>query len=499
MSKRKKDQLSGINQGYDKALAETLAFYDRKSKECPPNVTLHKAKRQHGETVKYYIQLQFINPSTGKRSTKTCGITSFTDESIIEAVQKAWKVANALKKFNKVSEFWEWYNSEILGKNEIENDLITYREIFQDIENDYFRGKHSNTRRNRTRDINQPGSISDHASFQSVYGAIFKQFPDWDKYPTWDEIKSVWFTIGANSKLAKKHNLPNGQGTKAFKGAKTAIIAICERCPNADELLKKVNKIDTTQTVFRDKQSIALDDFLKWYHQAYNEIESLRNYNWKISRQAWLWVASMCVLYGLRPSEIASAQNLFESVTIDGETVYALTDKERNPKAIIVLGEFTYFGASVKTGYRVILPIPLNHLWDELDIRNPMLPEYNPRKGSKPESIVKGFDNCFDKAMESYKCPVTQKYAFRHLFNQLCEMCGIPVAIRSRLMGHSESTNQSSYKKRRNFKTELAIVNANHKQPLSYELAIQQLQRLGIDIESNDAKLFLSVIYQLES
>ena len=104
--------------------------------------------------------------------------------------------------------------------------------------------------------------------------------------------------------------------------------------------------------------------------------------------------------------------------------------------------------------------------------------------------------------MEAAKCPITQQYAFRHLFNQLCEMCGIPVAIRSRLMGHSESTNQSSYKKRRNFKTELAIVNSinnGKNQPLSYELAIQELQRLGVDIESDDAKLFLSVIYQLES
>lgn len=448
-----------------------------------------------------YIRLQFIDPATGKRTSKGCGSNSFTADNIINAYQKALKVANALKTFSKVSEFWDWYNSEILGENKITNDLITYREIFQDIENKYFGGKHIHTKRKRSRDLDQPGSISDYASFQNVYGKVFDKFPDWDKYPTWDEIKSVWFTIGANSKLAKKHNLPNGQGTRSFDIAKTAITAICERCPNADELLKKVNKIDTTQTVFSEKQSIALDDFLKWYHQAYSEIESIKRNDWKISRQSWLWVASMCLLYGLRPSEVASAQNLFESVTIDGETVYALTDKENNPNCCIVLGEFTYFGASVKTGYRVILPVPLDHLWDELNIRNPMLPTYKPRKDSKPKTIAGGFDCKFSDQMDSCKCPISQKYAFRHLFNQLCEMCGIPVAIRSRLMGHSESTNQSSYKKRRNFKTELSIINSindGKNQPLSYELAIQELQRLGVDIESDEIKLVLKVIYRLK-
>jgi integrase len=263
--------------------------------------------------------------------------------------------------------------------------------------------------------------------------------------------------------------------------------------------LKKVNKIDATQTIFSEKQSIALDDFLKWYHKAYDEIPSIKRQKDAVARQSWLWVASMCVLYGLRPSEIASAQNLTKPFTADGETVYALTDVENNPNCCIVLGEFTYFGASVKTGYRAILPIPLSHLWDELNIRNPMLPIYNPQKGSKPEAIASGFDNQFRDRMESYKCPVTQKYAFRHLFNQMCEMCGIPVAIRSRLMGHSESANTGDYKSRRNFKTELAIINANHKQPLSYDLAIKQLERLGIDVDSLDVKLILRIIYQLKN
>ncbi|MBD2546917.1 MULTISPECIES: hypothetical protein [Planktothricoides] len=186
-----------------------------------------------------YIRLQFIDPATGKRTNKACDCNSFTTDNVISAYQKAIKVHNALQTFTKASEFWEWYDREILGENKITNDLITYREIFQDIENEYFRGNHRNTKRKRTRDTNQMGRISDHASFHSNYGYIFAKFPDWNKYPTWDEIKSVWFTVGTNSQLAKKHNLPDGQGTKSFHDAKFAIIAICERCPNADELIKK--------------------------------------------------------------------------------------------------------------------------------------------------------------------------------------------------------------------------------------------------------------------
>ena len=445
-----------------------------------------------------YIRLQFVDPTTGKRTSKGCGSNSFTADNIINAYQKALKVANALKTFTKASEFWEWYDSEILGENKITNDLITYREIFQDIENKYFSGKHRNTRRKRIRDINQPGSLNDHASFKNIYGDVFKQFPNWDKYPTWDEIKSVWFTIGANSKLAKKHNLPNGQGTKSFELAKIAITAICERCPNADELLKKVNKIDATQTVFDEKQSIALDDFLKWYHQAYSEIESIKRNDWKISRQSWLWVASMCVLYGLRPSEVASAQNLFKPVTIDGETVYALTDKENNPKATIVIGEFTYFGTSVKTGLRPINPVPAIKLIDELNIRNPMLPEYEPRKDSQPESIVRGFDKSFSQRMKSYNCLVTRKYAFRHLYNDLLKMYGVPVAIRSRLMGHSERANTSDYDTRgRNFKNDLNFILEAKKQPLNYEATIKELSDHGINPDLPDVKAILRIIYRL--
>ncbi len=54
-----------------------------------------------------------------------------------------------------------------------------------------------------------------------------------DKYPTRDEIKDVWFTVGADSDLPQKLNLPNGQGMASFKDAKTRVMAVILRCPNS--------------------------------------------------------------------------------------------------------------------------------------------------------------------------------------------------------------------------------------------------------------------------
>ncbi|KOR33813.1 MULTISPECIES: hypothetical protein [Planktothricoides] len=65
-------------------------------------------------------------------------------------------------------------------------------------------------------------------------------------------------------------------------------------------------------------------------------------------------------------------------------------------------------------------------------------------------------------------------------------------------MGHSEATNTDKYKKRRNLKTELVIITANQNQPLSYELAIKELQNQGIDINLPEVKAIFRIIYRLK-
>jgi hypothetical protein len=67
-------------------------------------------------------------------------------------------------------------------------------------------------------------------------------------------------------------------------------------------------------------------------------------------------------------------------------------------------------------------------------------------------------------------------------------------------MGHSETTNQGTYKKRRNLKTELDIINSvNKKTPLTYDLVKQRLIDNGLDINDKTIKRVLDVVYQLNS
>ncbi|CAD5934000.1 hypothetical protein PCC9214_01479 [Planktothrix tepida] len=466
-----------MSNGTYNQLSDLITFYNRKRKECPKGVSL----KLHDNRLLF---LQFIDPSTSKRTSRACNVT-FTEKGILDAVDKAYKVAEALKRFTTSSDFWNWYGVEIIDKNIIENDLVTYREIFKQIEDNFFKGRHRNTGRKRERDINKPGGASDIASFRRQYGVIFDMFPNWDTYPTWEELKNIWFTLE--------------QGTKSFKDAKTTMLAIAELTPNNTKLLKQIKSVNATQTKFKEKQSISLDEFLSWYKEAYSSIEFLDREDRKLSKKSWLWVSAMCVLYGLRPSEIAASLNLDKPYTKDGVTIHPITDSVNNPECTIVVGEFTYFGTSTKTGFRVINPVPLKHLWEELKITDPLLPIYSPKPDSKPETIASGFDHLYDMRMKSYKCPITQKYAFRHLYNQLLEMCGINTSVRSRLMGHSETTNQGTYKKRRNLKTELNIINSvNKKTPLTLDIVKTQLESSGFDLNDPSVKAMLKIIYQLD-
>ncbi|MFM6193867.1 MAG: recombinase, partial [Planktothrix sp.] len=199
-----------MSNGTYNQFSDLIAFYDRKRKECPKGVTL----KLHDNRLLF---LQFVDPTTGKRTSRSCSV-QFTEKGVLEAIDKAYKVSEALKRYSTSSEFWEWYNAEIIGKNTIKNDLLTYREIFKKVEDNYFCGKNRNTGRQRERDVNKLGGVSDWSSFNAQYGSYFKLFPNWDNYPTWEEIKSVWDT--------------KEPGSKTYLTFKTVALAIAELTPN---------------------------------------------------------------------------------------------------------------------------------------------------------------------------------------------------------------------------------------------------------------------------
>ena len=438
------------------------------SKRLPQGVRLKRDKNK-------YLSFQMSIPGRKSRVVKPSGC-NLTDTGIYAALDKAWKIKKALDEFTSETEFWEWYDAEILGKNKLVDDKRTYRDIFEKIEADYWNSRNKNTKRKRSKDI--PNDV---ATFSDYYLSIFNKFSGWDKQPSWEGIKSVLFSWE--------------QGTKKFKDAYAVIKKICSHSPNADKLLGLLSEIDSKQTIFKERQSISLNQFLEWRQKVLDEAPTEKQLE---IRESWLWVCSMCVVYGLRPSEVAAIQNLTTSYSKDGMIIPALNSKE-NKELLIVLGDKTYFETTIKTGGRVCKPLATdNNLIKKLDVQNPKLPKYQVNS-KRSESIINGFIGQFRKRLVNWKSPITQIYAFRHLSNQLGEQYGIPQEIRARSLGHSVSVNESVYKDRDNFRTSVDILTKHSKQPLDYVTACNQLEQLGFDLSDKSVRAILRVIYQLDS
>jgi hypothetical protein len=416
-----------------------------------------------------YLYLQWNSPLTGGRTSRNCNVP-FDESGVYQARDKAWKIKDALSKFENVSDFEEWYKKEIESVKELVNDFKTYREIFQEIEDEYFNGYNKFTKRPRSRDIS-----SDKESFEDYYKDVFDKFSNWDKNPSWDEIKSVLFSWT--------------QGTQTFKDAYFVCKKIASKSYNAKSLLPLFDEIDYKIVKRREAQSIDLKTFLEWHKQKTEE--SAYTDTFEEVKESWLWVTSMCALYALRPSEIAAAINLDKPYTKDGVTIPAINNPE-NKTMLLVLGDFMYTGASIKTGGRICKPVTTNEaLLNRLRIRKISLPITESKKAG-------GFNKSHRQWLSNNNCPVTQAYAFRHLGNQLGEMYGIPQEIRARSMGHSTQQNDTTYKKRKNLKTTVDILTNHSKMPLSYDMAKDELERLGFDLEDKSVKAILRVIYQLD-
>jgi len=464
MSEEKTIGGSGSYEGFQ----QILDILQNVSKRLPKGVRLKRDKNK-------YLSFQITIPDRKSRVTKNSGC-DLTDTGIYAALDKAWKIRKALDEFTSETEFWEWYDVEILGKNKLVNDKLTYRDIFERIESEFWNSRNKNTKRKRSK-----GIPNDVATFSDYYLSVFNKFPNWDKQPNWEGVKSVLFNWE--------------QGTKRFKDAYAVIKKICSYAPNADKLLGLLGEIDSKQTIFKERQSISLNQFLEWRQKTLNEASTEKQLE---IRESWLWVCSMCVVYGLRPSEVAAIKNLTVSYSKDNVTIPALNKKE-NQELLIVLGNETYFGTTIKTGSRICKPLVVDkNLIEKLNIQNPRLPIYIPQS-KKSITISGGFARRLRANLIDWKSPITQVYAFRHLSNQLGEQYGIPQEIRARSLGHSVSVNESVYKDRTNFQTSVDLLTKHSKQPLDYITACNKLEQLGFDLSDKSLRAILRVIYQLDS
>ncbi|KHG41955.1 MAG: site-specific integrase [Aphanizomenon flos-aquae KM1D3_PB] len=447
-----------------------LALFKSIQKQTPKGVGLKREVRVSAT----YVALQF--KIGDKRTSKACNCP-FTEIGIIQSLEKAQLVSQALEKFTSEIEFWQWYEEVILESNVVKNDLITFAEAIQLVENNYWSSCNGKRQpRNRSNPSHQ-------SCWNDAYGRYFKLLPLENTVNYSDILTAI------NSKET---------GTKMFSMCVRAMRKLTELC-NYQSIYQEIQKIKSTQFKFRDDlQSVAIEDFLEMRECILDVPPNDKRYNIE-SRKSWLFVFSMQVVYGLRISEVFAVKNINTPfITKDGITISALNEPN-NEKMIAVVGNETIIGTTTKTGYRLTIPlIPPTHpdLIETLNIKEGVLPQVT-LETTNPTSIR----HKYTKTARNHLCnwlkdtKFTQTHALRHLANLNGMMAGVSLEKRAMSLGHSPTMNDQVYKKRQTTKTTIDLLTQSNHQALPLQTAIAIAKQLGC-IDKKSVTL-LSSIYNV--
>jgi hypothetical protein len=429
-----------------------LDDFKRYQNQSPKGVSLKRNRNT--------INLQF---KIGDTDRKPYGCNcSFTLDGMVSALSKAHKVAEALKTFTSESEFWEWYNKEIKEEGKIENDLLTFREAIAVVENEFWK------RKDRRGNKRVKGHPSHEKSWNDTYGKFYKYLP-------------------LNKPINKKDILDTlnhwEQGSKTYKDAMSAYRALTRK-NGYDGILKELQKIDSTQTDYKELQTITLEEFVEWRNKVLGITEELPTGSNLDVRKAWLWVLGIQIVYGLRISEIFAIKNLDKPV-YDTKTnkliVHAYNDLKNNPHRLIYIGKETNLGTTVKTGERIarpMIPPKYPNLYTDWDLQTPKLPNNKPKEGSNESTVTGFFSNVIRKYLKCWKAPFTQTHVNRHLGNLLGLQAGIPVEVRAASMGHSVIMNETIYKKRQGIQTQIDVLTQSNKQAIDFTSGLLEAKRV---------------------
>jgi hypothetical protein len=316
--------MSKKNADYSIGYERLLVHFSDVQEQAPKGVSLKRT----GQTIAFQFNL------TGSRRNKASGC-SFSYDGIAKALEKAKKVAEALKTIDSEIKFWEWYDDVILEKNAIKSDLLTFGEAIALVEKDFWNRP---SRYKRKRDRNNPSDVS---CWNVTYGQYYRHFPLEAKIN-----QNVFFTVIGQYR----------SGTKTYRDCISALKKLA-RIANNETILNKLKEIDIRQVEFKELQTITLEDFLTWRSVALGENGKLHGGTNFDARKRWLWAYSMQVVYGLRIHEVFAIQNLEKPFkTKDGIIIPALNDPHNNTN-IIVIGELTGIGTTTKTSYRLARPL----------------------------------------------------------------------------------------------------------------------------------------------
>ena len=442
--------------------------FRRYQKQTPRGVTLVKSANS--------ISLQF---KVGSKSRSKYGCNcSFTLDGMVNALSKANKVAEALKAFTSEAEFWDWYKKEILEENKIENDLLTFKEAIELIEDDFW------SRTDRRRQKRSKSNPSDLSSWNDTYNRFYKHLPQ-DKAVNQKDILET----------LKQWN----KGTKSHKSA-TSVFKKLARVANKKSIIEALDNLDVTQTEFTELQSATLSDFLQWRDKALGITEELSTRCNLDSRKSWLWAFSMQVVYGLRIHEVFAIQNLTESFTMKDGVVIPALNNEFNTDNLLVIGKLTNIKTKTKTCERLARPLLPNkypELIELLEIKKPLLPENKP-KGNNSDRFERFYADTGRARLKRWKAPFTQTHALRHLANLNGMQAGISLEVRAQSLGHTPTMNDSVYKKRQHTQTTIDILLNSNKQAIDFTSGLLEAKRVVEKFPNSQIAIveLLAKIYQ---
>ncbi len=458
----------GKNYNHEIGYESLLSDFKRYQKQSPRGVSM----RRNGRNV--YLKFKIGNTP---RKDYACNC-SFTLDGMVLALLKAHKVSEALKTFTSESEFWEWYEREIKEVGKIENDLLTFRDAIALIEDDFW---NRNDRRKQKRDKNNPSDLS---SWNDTYWRFYKHLP-LDKSVNPKDIQTT----------LERWN----RGTKSYKSA-VSVFKKLARVANKDSIVESLDKIDVTQTEFKELQSATLEDFLEWRDRVLGvtvELDPRCNLD---TRKAWMWVFSIQVVYGLRIHEVFAIQNLNKTFTTKDRVTIPALNNGSNTQNLIVIGEKTNIGTTTKTSYRLarpLLPSKYPNLIEKLAIKKPLLPR-NKLTSTDNRAIINFYNKTARKYLLNWNAPFTQTHALRHLANLNGMQAGISLEVRAQSLGHSPTMNDTTYKKRQHTKTTIDILLDSNKQAIDFTSGLLEAKQIIKKYPSSSVAVveLISKIYQ---
>ena len=437
-------------------------------KQTPRGVTLVKGSNN--------IYLQFKTPNT-PRSKHKCNCT-FSIDGMNDAVRKANKVKEKLDSLKSETEFWDWYKKEVEQESQLIDDRLTFEEAIKKVENDFWE------RLSRTKRKRDKSNHSDQTSWNDTYYRFYKKLPLGKPF----ELNSIETALSSWEK-----------GSKTYEGAVSAMKHLSRTIRRTD-IYDCLCEINAVQTKFKELQNADLESFLVWRDEILGVTKELSKLSNTDAREAWMWVFSMQVTYGLRISEVFAIKNLFEAyITKDGVSIPALNDAS-NIKNLIYIGDKTAIDTTVKTGNRIARPmIPPKYpdLIDKLNLKSPVIPTNKP-KSNNSKSISNFYNKTAYKCLTRWNGTTTETHAFRHLANINGMQAGISKEVRSQSLGHTEAMNDGTYKKRQSTQTTIDLLLDSNVQAIDFVTALASVKRLCTSSPEDkeiSAKI-LSIIYQ---